>query len=66
MPELRFRNGPRVVPDSVAHLLDGLKTATMTYDEAIAEGNRRQLADYANRVQRNIVAEHMRKLNGRG
>ena len=66
MPDIRFRDGPRWVPDTVASLFEGLKTQTMTYDEAIKAGNDRQIADYANRVQRDIVAEHMRKLNGRG
>lgn len=64
MPEVRFRDGIRFVPETVAALFEGLKTQTMTYDEAIKAGNDRQIADYANRIQRNMVADHLRRMRG--
>lgn len=44
--EIRFRDGARVVPDYLVPLLVGVQTEDLTYDEAIAEANRRMMQSY--------------------
>lgn len=59
MAAIRFRDEEREVPDHIAVRLAGIETRRLTYDEAIAESNRREMADHLNSEQRRIVREHM-------
>lgn len=58
MPELRFRDGKRVVPDYISSLMSGLETRKMTYDEAIAAMNRQMLTNHTDRVMGRMLADH--------
>ena len=60
--ELEFRDGKRVVPDYIAALLAGIETFRLTYEEAIAEANKRAEADFINAQQDRILAAHFREL----
>lgn len=60
--ELEFRDGKRVVPDYIAALLAGIETFRLTYEEAIAEANKKSEADFINAQQDRILAAHFREL----
>lgn len=59
--EIRFRDGPREVPEYIGELVAGLDVRTMTYDEAIAAGNRRQADDIFKREITKVQQEHLRR-----
>lgn len=44
--EIRFNTGPQIVPAYLVHLLEGIDTARLTKDQAIAEANNRASARY--------------------
>ena len=60
--EIEFRDGKRDVPDYIAVLLSGIETHRLTYDEAIAEANKKTEADFINAQQERVLAAHFREL----
>jgi hypothetical protein len=60
--EIEFRDGKRTVPDYIAALLTGIETHRLTYDDAIAEANRKTEADFINAQQERVLAAHFREL----
>ena len=60
--EIEFRDGKRDVPDYIAALLSGIETHGLTYDEAIAEANKKTEADFINAQQERVLAAHFREL----
>jgi hypothetical protein len=65
MRELEFRDGKRLVPEHLADMMSGLKTHTMTYEEAVAKANWQLVSDHANRVADEVVQGHFRNRSGR-
>ena len=61
MASLRFLDGERELPDHLVARLAGMKTRTLTYDEAMDLANKRELADYLNDVQRKVVKDHFQR-----
>jgi hypothetical protein len=61
MRTIEFRDGERDVPEHVALLLAGLKTATMTYDQAVRASEKKLVADKLNGLQADAVARHFRR-----
>jgi hypothetical protein len=59
--ELEFRDGRRQVPEYVAALLADVETFRLTYDQSIAEANRRMGADYANAAHERVLAAHFKE-----
>jgi hypothetical protein len=59
---VEFRDGERMVPYYVSMLMKGLDTRTMLYGEAIRVANHKLMQDNLRRAQRDLVAEHFRKL----
>jgi hypothetical protein len=60
--EIEFRDGKRMVADYLAVMMQGIKTHTMTYDEAIAAANQKAEADLLNAKQDAVLAAHFREL----
>lgn len=60
MPELDFRDGKRGVPEHVASLLTNVPTYKMTYDEAMAEINRRLQYNYVEKIHGAIISESLK------
>ena len=58
MAEVEFRTGKREIPDYQADLMAGLKTHTMTYDQALQAMNRRLESNHVERIFDRVVAEH--------
>lgn len=63
--KVQFRTGERAVPDHLATAMTGMETYKMTFDEAVAELNRRQMGDYFGRAQRSLIRGHLETF-GRG
>jgi hypothetical protein len=60
--EMEFRDGKRLVPDYIGVLLAGIETYRLTYEEAIAAGNKKVEEDFLNAQQDAILAAHFREL----
>lgn len=62
--EIQFRDQTRWVPAYVARQLpwDPDETFTMTYVEAMAYVNQRQLSGFANNAQNKMIDAHFRNL----
>lgn len=58
---IEFRDGFREIPDHLAELMKGLPTYDMTYEEARDKANWRMAADFANKAQRDVVREALRR-----
>jgi hypothetical protein len=58
MTEVEFRNGPRLVPDHVAAMMNGLETYKMTYEEAMKLANGSLLRTRLNNAQSAAVKQH--------
>ncbi|HEX5016504.1 MAG TPA: hypothetical protein VFX15_02835 [Actinomycetes bacterium] len=65
MPELKFRDGKRVVPDYMARLMAGIEVKNMTYEEAIRAMNHKMENDHVERAMSRIVDRHFME-NPRG
>jgi len=61
MPEIEFRDGPRVVPHHVAAILASIDTYKFTYDEAIRLANDGMLRSALGQIQRKTIDGHFRK-----
>lgn len=61
--EIEFRDGRHAVPAHLAALIVSVPdTWTLTYEEAIAAVNRMALTEHLNKIQREVVSEHMVRL----
>jgi len=58
--EVEFRDGKRWIPAYLADLMGGLKTHTLTYDEAVAKANTKIGQDHINTAYDQIVGQHFR------
>jgi len=52
--ELEFRDGTRSVPPHVVEILRGVETFRFTYEQAMAEGNKR--------MEARVVGDHMNSI----
>ena len=64
--KVRFRTGEREIPDHLAVMMHGIETRTMTFDEAVAAANRKQMSDYLNGEQNKIIKAHFTQYGRRG
>ena len=60
--ELEFRDGSRMVPDYLVFMMQGIKTHTMTYDQAVVVANKKVESDLLNAKQDDVLAAHLREL----
>lgn len=60
--EIEFRDGPRMVPDYLAVMMAGIKTHTMTYEQAIEAANKKAESDLLNAKQDQVIAAHFKEL----
>lgn len=60
--EIEFRDGTRMVPDYLAVMMHGLKTHTMTYEQAIEAANKKAESDILNAKQDDVIAAHFKEL----
>ena len=63
---VQFRTGERELPEHLALAMNGIETFRMTFDEAIAEVNRRQMGEYVGNAQRSLLRQHFDVGRGRG
>jgi hypothetical protein len=56
--ELTFRDGVREVAPYLAVLMGGLDTVRYTYEDAVAEVNRRMTADHVNGAVERALQDH--------
>jgi hypothetical protein len=61
---LRFRDGERDLPNHLAVRMAKMNVRVLTYDAAIAAVNRAEMADYLNREQQRVIADHFRRQSG--
>lgn len=59
MPELRFRDGKRVIPEYMARLMSGIETKILTYSDALKAMNHKLENDHVERAMSRIVADHL-------
>lgn len=57
---LEFRNGPREVLDHIAVHMRGMETFKVTYEEALAEVNKKLQRDFINSAADKVINEHFR------
>jgi len=60
--EMEFRDGDRSVPDYLADMMQGIKTHTMTYEQAIEAANKKVMTDLLNAKQDSVLAAHFKGL----
>lgn len=65
--EIEFRTGKREVSDYIGEMLVGfgIKTHRLTFDQAIAEMNRRMEGNVINRAFDRLVDQHFAERGGR-
>jgi len=63
VPELRFRDGLRVVPDYMATLMRDIDVRKLTYNDAIAAMNHKLENDHVERAMTHIVNTHIAENN---
>lgn len=59
MSAMRFRDGEREVPEPIALRMAGIDVRRLTYNEALAAADRKEMSDLLNREQARVVREHM-------
>lgn len=64
LKRLKFRDGRRWVPEHVAAMMVGLKTHTMTHQQALDAANERLTKDHIERAFDGIVSAHFRDHGG--
>lgn len=57
-----FRTGEREVPEYIAARFAGIETRHLTYEQAMAEANKREMANYLNREQNRVIKGHFEKV----
>ena len=62
MAQLDFRDGPHEVPDYLADLMATIDVRRLTVEQAIAEANKKTLADEINRRYDRIISDHFKEL----
>lgn len=55
-----FRDGPREIPTHLAELMTGIETYKLTYDDAVAETNRKLINDYLDKALDKVVSQHFK------
>ena len=60
--ELEFRDGTRMVPDYLVFMMQGIKTHTMTYEQAVQAANKKVESDLLNAKQDSVLAAHFKGL----
>ena len=60
--ELEFRDGDRMVPDYLVDMMVGIKTHTMTYEQALQAANKKVESDLLNAKQDDVLAAHCKGL----
>ena len=60
--QMEFRDGDREIPDYLADMMQGIKTHTMTYEQAIAAANKKVESDLLNAKQDQVLAAHFKGL----
>jgi hypothetical protein len=58
--EVEFRDGPRNVPAHLADMMIGLKTHTLTYEEAVEKANWKLASDHVEHAVDGIIQSHFR------
>lgn len=61
MGEVRFRDGPRNVPDHVEVLLAGIPCDRLPYADAMRQANNRLMNEHLAKVQSKMIDEHFRR-----
>lgn len=61
MAEVKFRDGPRVVPDHVEVLLAGIPCDRLTYEQAMRAANNKLMTDHLERVHSKMITDHFRR-----
>lgn len=64
LKRIKFRDGRRWVPEHVAAMMSGLKTHTMTHQQALDASNKRLEKDFIERAYDQIVSTHFRDNGG--
>lgn len=60
MRDVEFRDGTRRIPEHLADMMAGLKTHTLTYEEAVEKANWKLASDHVDRALDGIVQSHFR------
>ena len=61
MGEVKFRDGPRGVPEHVESMLTGIPTYKLTYSEAMAAANRKYQHELIDRAIAQARTEHFKR-----
>lgn len=64
LTELPFRDGKRWVLDHIADRMRGIETFRLTYEEALAESNKKSSRDYINAQGRDYISKHFKGFRG--
>lgn len=56
--ETPFLDGRRFIPHHLAMMMNGMPTATMLYEEAVAAANQRAVGDILGKAQTNLLRDH--------
>lgn len=60
MREVEFRDGTRLIPEHLAEIMSGIKTHTLTYEEAVEKANWRLAENHVESAFDSIVQSHFR------
>lgn len=58
--KVEFRDGPREVPEHLGHMMRGLETQRLTYEEALEQANNGLLNRHLRAVESDIIRDHSR------
>lgn len=58
MARVQFRDGARELPEHLAELMAAIDTYKLTYDDAVAEANRKLMSDHLDKTLRKVVSQH--------
>jgi len=64
MAEVEFRTGIREIPDHLADMMQGIETARMTYQEAVAAANKKLMATQIDKAMDRVLAGHFQEHGG--
>lgn len=59
--EIRFRDETRTVSDFIFARLMGIQTRLLTYEEAMDQANKREIADHLNGEQQRMIRAHFER-----
>jgi len=58
--EVEFRDGSKMLPDYLSDLMVGLDTYRLTYEEAVAEANRRLERRHIDSAMGAVMRQHLK------